>query len=109
MLPNDLFLLCTDGLCGLVGDHEIAKIFRWGGSAEVLCGNLVSAALDKGGHDNVTVQVVRFENERVRLDDPVKEVNPIVTAVNIKSIATVVFFIVLVALLGAGIWLYLSN
>ena len=102
--PGDLFLLCTDGLCGLVEDREIAEIFSRGGTVVTFCDNLVSAALNKGGHDNVTAQVVRFEKETPPVENPEKEVNPITTAVNIKSIVTIVFFIVLVALLGIGIW-----
>ncbi len=109
VLPDDHFLLCTDGLSGLVGDHEIANIFRWGGSAEVLCDNLVSAALNQGGYDNVTVQVVqivRLGDQQAPLAKPELEVKPTVTAVNIKSVASISFFLILAALLGAGIWWY---
>ena len=106
--PGDLFLLCTDGLCGLVEDHEIAEILSAGGSVESFCDNLVSAALNKGGYDNVTAQVVRFEKETAPLEPPGKEVNPTMTAVNIKSMAAVVTFIVLLVFLGAGFWWYFT-
>ncbi|MBT3368026.1 MAG: serine/threonine-protein phosphatase, partial [Nitrospina sp.] len=106
VLPDDLFLLCTDGLSGLVGDFEISQIFRRGGSAEVLCNNLVSAALNQGGYDNVTVQVVRLGNLQAPLAKPELEVKPTVTTVNIKSVASISFFVILAALLGAGVWWY---
>ncbi len=64
---NDLFLLCTDGLSSLVRDREIEEILYLGGSVEALCGNLVAAALNRGGSDNVTVQLVRFEEEEAGL------------------------------------------
>lgn len=102
--PGDLFLLCTDGLCGLVEDLEIAEILSAGGSVESFCDNLVSAALNKGGYDNVTTQVVRFEKEMAPLEPPGKEVSPTMTVVNIKFMAAVVAFIVLLVLLGAGFW-----
>jgi PPM family protein phosphatase len=107
--PEDLFLLCTDGLCGLVEDREIADILSAGGSVESFCDNLVSAALNKGGYDNVTAQVVRFEKERAPQGDSEEKSKPIAAPVNYKAIASVVFFIVLVVILGVGFWWYLSN
>ena len=107
ILFDDQFLLCTDGLCGIVRDNEIEEVFGRGGSAENLCGNLVSAALDKGGHDNVTVQIVRFEDKRVLTNKCGIQVNPIVNTKKIKIKAYIAPFIVLAALLGAGVWWYL--
>jgi len=58
--PGDLFMLCTDGLTGLIPDREIAGLLAGGrGGADQLCRDLVQAALQRGGHDNVTVQVFR--------------------------------------------------
>ena len=108
VLPNDQFLLCTDGLCELVRDNEIEEIFGRGGSAENLCGNLVSAALRKGGHDNVTVQIVRFEGERLPANKCETQVNPIVDTNNIKTKAYIAAFFILAALLGGGVWWYLT-
>jgi len=107
--PDDLFMLCTDGLCGLVRDDEIAAFFGRGDSMETISDNLVAAALQKGGHDNVTVQIVRFENEGVPFKKPETEVKPTGTADNITSKATVVLIILLAALIGAGLWWYLSH
>lgn len=62
--PRDLFLLCSDGLTDMVGDSELAKICdSWGGdgagSLKVLADMLVRTANDAGGHDNVSVLLVR--------------------------------------------------
>ena len=107
ILPNDLFLLCTDGLCDLVRDNEIEEIFGRGGSSNNLCGNLVSSALSKGGHDNVTVQIVRFEGERVPANKGGTLVKPVVNTNNIKTKAYIAIFFILAALLGAGFLWYL--
>jgi serine/threonine protein phosphatase PrpC len=54
---DDLLLLCSDGLTGHLKDDEIRAILEQGGSAEQLCRTLLEEALDRGGHDNVTVLI----------------------------------------------------
>lgn len=57
---GDLFLLCTDGLTGVLGDDEIAEILDRDQTLDGLCGDLIDAANSEGGPDNVTVVVVRL-------------------------------------------------
>ncbi len=55
---NDVFVLCSDGLHGMVSDDEIATVLRTeepGEAAEAL----VALANEAGGKDNVTVVVAR--------------------------------------------------
>jgi len=55
--PGDRFLLCSDGLCGYLGDDEIREVLeaeRPASAARVL----VDHANAKGGYDNVTASVV---------------------------------------------------
>jgi len=53
-------LLCSDGLTEEVPDAQIAEILaRQDGSAQEAVDELVSAALDNGGSDNVTAILVR--------------------------------------------------
>jgi protein phosphatase len=59
---GDLFLLCSDGLCGEVSDDEIAAVLGQVGDPETICDNLIAAANEKGGKDNITVVAVRFED-----------------------------------------------
>jgi PPM family protein phosphatase len=55
---RDTLLLCTDGLWGLVGDQELARVAQSNPPAEA-CFQLVRTALERGGPDNITVLVLR--------------------------------------------------
>ncbi len=56
--PGDTFLLCSDGLNDMLEDVEIEAILA-SDSDEYSAGQqLIEAAKDNGGHDNVTVGVV---------------------------------------------------
>jgi PPM family protein phosphatase len=57
--PGALFLLCSDGLHGMVADGVVEQILRAGGPLSALGARLIRAALDGGGHDNVTAVLVR--------------------------------------------------
>src|SRR5262249_32454585 len=55
--PDDRFVLCSDGLSGMMTDSELFEIAREG-SASVASWNLVDRAVENGGKDNVTVLVL---------------------------------------------------
>lgn len=54
--PEDLLLLCSDGLTDMVSDGEIAQILRANPRDPVR--SLVAAALDCGGRDNITAVAI---------------------------------------------------
>jgi protein phosphatase len=58
---GELFLLCSDGLHGYVSDREIAGILSRRIPVQAMADELVDAALEKGGEDNITVQLVGYE------------------------------------------------
>jgi PPM family protein phosphatase len=58
---GDILLLCTDGLTTMVDDEEIGRVLGVAGSPEQACRTLVEQANERGGHDNITVVVARFE------------------------------------------------
>jgi protein phosphatase len=60
LAEGDALLLCSDGLTKHVGDKEIAGVIRNGKSAEDTCSQLVKAANEAGGKDNVTVVLAKF-------------------------------------------------
>jgi hypothetical protein len=57
-VPGDSFVLCSDGLSDLVEDHEILGIVGSEPAAQAV-GKLVDVANARGGHDNITVVVLR--------------------------------------------------
>ncbi len=60
--PGDIVVACTDGLHDLiVDDQEIANVIVSAADLEEVCNNLVNAALDYGGTDNVTVLLVSVD------------------------------------------------
>ncbi len=58
VLPSDIFLLCSDGLCGLLEDAEIGMI-AGALPPDEACRLLVNLANLRGGPDNITVIVVQ--------------------------------------------------
>jgi len=58
VLPGDVYLLCSDGLTGLVSDEEIGMIGRTLAPADA-CRLLVNLANLRGGTDNITVIIAR--------------------------------------------------
>ena len=52
---NDVFLLCSDGLTSMIHEGGIREIMTSGDSLEVIAENLIRAANNNGGTDNITV------------------------------------------------------
>lgn len=60
---NDLFLLCSDGLTNLVTDQQIETILNQNTTLAIKAQNLVDLAKKHGGGDNITVLLVKVEDE----------------------------------------------
>jgi protein phosphatase len=58
---GDIFLLCSDGLCGMLTDPQMLQIILSKDSLDQGCAQLVRAANDAGGNDNITAILVRVE------------------------------------------------
>ena len=60
VLEGDLFLLCSDGLNDMIEDEEIQMtLIALRSNLELTVQQLVQAANDAGGRDNVSVMLVR--------------------------------------------------
>ncbi|MEZ4319162.1 MAG: protein phosphatase 2C domain-containing protein [Myxococcota bacterium] len=57
---GDLILLCSDGLCDLVDDDELGPVVK-GDTLSTDLDTLVQMALDRGGHDNITIILARWD------------------------------------------------
>ena len=62
-LPGDIFMLCTDGLAGLMSDEELGDTLQdlAIGSLDEKSAELVAVAHERGAPDNVTVCFLAVE------------------------------------------------
>jgi len=60
LLPGDLLLLCSDGLHGAIADAEMAEIVRRNRDLNVAAQQLVAAANEQDGSDNISLQLIRI-------------------------------------------------
>jgi protein phosphatase len=68
--PGDVWLLCSDGLCGYVDDPEIEKILRRRSSLQAAVDALIDKSLAHGAPDNVTVVLVQTTAEPREITEP---------------------------------------
>ena len=61
-IPGDIFLLCSDGLSGMITDDAMQSIMvRNAANLEAACKKLIDTANANGGVDNVTVILTQFQ------------------------------------------------
>jgi protein phosphatase len=91
---DDFFLLCSDGLTNFVTDQEMLEIVTKE-SPQKACENLIHLANQRGGHDNITIQILKMGRKKKvfapRLDR--------------KRLWLVIGFILLILLLLNGLFL----
>lgn len=58
---GDYYVLCSDGLSGMIDDSEILEVVMSSTDLEEVCRRLVALANEHGGEDNITALVVRIE------------------------------------------------
>lgn len=58
---DDVFLLCSDGLCGMLDDETMLATATRFSSIDTATNTLVKQANDAGGNDNITALLVRIE------------------------------------------------
>lgn len=61
LAPDDVFVLCSDGLTNHVRDEEIAAALAGEGDLQTAADGLIALANERGGEDNITVVLVRCE------------------------------------------------
>ncbi|HET8634836.1 MAG TPA: protein phosphatase 2C domain-containing protein [Gemmatimonadales bacterium] len=71
---NDLLVMCSDGLSGLVKRDEIGEVSGRITSLPDLCSALIDLANSRGGPDNITVVAARFGGDGLVPPDPGDEV-----------------------------------
>ncbi len=63
---GDILVLCSDGLSGQVKREEIAEIVSRERDLPAAADKLIALANERGGPDNITVVVARFDGEGLR-------------------------------------------
>src|SRR5262245_12971264 len=59
---QDIFLLCSDGLSGMIEDAKLLEVVKTASNLEVAVAGLVDAANQAGGTDNITVLALQCLN-----------------------------------------------
>ena len=59
---GDVYLLCSDGLSGMLSDDQILGIVGESTETNEICRRLIQQANEHGGEDNITALVVRFDD-----------------------------------------------
>lgn len=60
---DDVYLICSDGLCDMVEDREIEYILRQSADPAIATRDLYDAAIRHGGRDNVTIIVLKVRSK----------------------------------------------
>ena len=60
--PEDVLLLCSDGLHGPVKGNEIGEIVQWNPDLPTAARKLITLANERDGGDNVSVQLIRVRD-----------------------------------------------
>ena len=58
LLPDDIYLLCSDGLTDMLTDQKIEQMLKQGADAKALC----DAAETVGGLDNISACLIDVES-----------------------------------------------
>ncbi len=67
---GDILVLCSDGLSGQVKKDEIAQIVSTTPDLSAACDKLIALANERGGPDNITVVIARFDGDGLRSSNP---------------------------------------
>lgn len=93
---DDVLVLCSDGLSGLVKPDQIARVVTEETNPELAAERLVDLANASGGPDNITVVIARFDGTGLNAAEPVDEVGhrvfdspDLVTPISISPVARV--------------------
>lgn len=70
---GDIYLLCSDGLSGMIIDEHIRDIVVSSRDTTEMCRRLIAQANENGGDDNITVLVVRFDEDQEVFDEPTQQ------------------------------------
>ncbi|HKP85176.1 MAG TPA: Stp1/IreP family PP2C-type Ser/Thr phosphatase [Blastocatellia bacterium] len=71
---NDCLLLCSDGLSNKIDPHEMKVTVEQKKDLTAACRWLIETANERGGEDNITVVIARFDGEALGSANEVKSI-----------------------------------
>ena len=74
--PRDLFLLASDGLTGMLEDHQLAELLTASRMPQEQVDELVTEANRHGGLDNITAILVRIDSAEAAVADTTQITQP---------------------------------
>ena len=92
LMVNDCLILCTDGLTNHVNNNEIREICASNNSQDA-AEQLVDLANERGGTDNITVQVMKVLEKAAPAEHTNKKSNIVSYTILLISIAALVFIL----------------
>ena len=95
---GDCLLLCSDGLCGLCKDDDIARVMSEAENIEECKKRLINEALDAGGYDNVTVALLKVSSLSNKEEDITDTTNDIAN-VKVRKSKNFVLSVLIIAML----------
>src|ERR1700683_4629080 len=66
---GDVYILCSDGLSGMVQDEDIRSIITNHVDVREACTKLIAKANEHGGEDNITAVLIRIEDLKALADE----------------------------------------
>ncbi len=72
-VAGDVYLLCSDGLSGVVTPEQILEILTLQRDPDAACRQLIDAANDGGGRDNISAVVVRIVDDAEGDEDTLEQ------------------------------------
>jgi protein phosphatase len=66
---GDIYILCSDGLTGMLTDDEIRDLCASTKDTAEICRRLIQRANEHGGEDNITVLAIRFDPDEDELGE----------------------------------------
>src|ERR1700733_7742878 len=60
-VTEDVYVLCSDGLSGMVSDDDIRQIVAGSGDIGEACNRLIQRANERGGEDNIPAVLMKIE------------------------------------------------
>lgn len=105
---GDVFLICSDGLSGMVPDSKMSDVLKQNTGIENKGETLIGLALEAGGLDNITLEMIQISNS-THSKSVFRSYNPVSNrgksngiSKNIKQVIIGLSILVICAAIGCG-------